>query len=189
MSIVQAAADLIWSPMLRRFPDVTFALSEGGIGWVPYFLERIDRVYTMHRAWTHQDFGGRLPSEVFLDRVALCFIDHAFGVESRHRLNLDMVTWECDYPHLDATWPRSPEVLAGYLTNVPDDEVNRITHSNALRLYSFDMFRHLPKDELSVGALRAQATDVDLGFRSSERLRKTGTEAVTVMDLAKGLPA
>ena len=85
MSIVQAAADLIWSPMLRRFPDVTFALSEGGIGWVPYFLERIDRVYTMHRAWTHQDFGGRLPSEVFLDRIALCFIDDAFGVESRHR--------------------------------------------------------------------------------------------------------
>jgi hypothetical protein len=72
---------------------------------------------------------------------------------------------------------------------VPDDEVNRITHSNALRLYSFDMFRHLPKDELTVGALRAQATDVDLGFRSSERLRKSGTEAVTVMDLAKGLPA
>ena len=176
-------------PMLRRFPDVTFALSEGGIGWVPYFLERIDRVYVMHRSWTHQDFGGRLPSEVFLDRVALCFIDDAFGIESRHRLNLDMVTWECDYPHSDATWPRSPEVLAGYLTDVPDDDVDRITHSNALRLYSFDMFTHLPKNELTVGALRAQATDVDLGFRSSERLRKTGTEAVTVLDLAKGLPA
>ena len=189
MSIVQAAADLIWSPMLRRFPEVTFALSEGGIGWVPYFLERIDRVYTMHRAWTHQDFGGRLPSEVFLERIALCFIDDGFGVENRHRLNLDMVTWECDYPHSDATWPNSPEVLAGYLTDVPNNEVDKITHSNALRLYSFDMFKHLSKDELTVGALRAQATDVDLGFRSSERLRKTGTDTVTVLDLAKGLPA
>jgi Amidohydrolase len=107
MSIVQAAADLIWSPMLRKFPDLTFALSEGGIGWVPYFLERVDRVYTMHRAWTHQDFGGKLPSEVFLDRIALCFIDDEFGVESRHKLNLDMVTWECDYPHSDSTWPLS----------------------------------------------------------------------------------
>ena len=66
MSIVQAAADLVWSPVLRRFPDLTFALSEGGIGWVPYFLERVDRVYRMHRAWTHQDFGDKLPSEVFL---------------------------------------------------------------------------------------------------------------------------
>ena len=77
MSIVQAAADLIWSPLLRKFPDLTFALSEGGIGWIPYFLERIDRVYTMHRAWTHQDFGDKLPSEVFLERIVTCFIDDA----------------------------------------------------------------------------------------------------------------
>jgi hypothetical protein len=42
---------------------------------------------------------------------------------------------------------------------------------------------------VTVGALRAQATDVDLGFRSSERLRKTGTDTVSVLDLAKGLPA
>ena len=85
-----------------------------------------------------------------------------------------MVTWECDYPHSDATWPRSPEVLAGYLTDVPDDEVDRITHSNALRLYSFDMFKHLPKDELTVGALRAQATDVDLGFQVIRTVEEDG---------------
>jgi predicted TIM-barrel fold metal-dependent hydrolase len=50
MSILQSAADLTWSPMLRKFGDLKFALSEGGIGWVPYFLERVDRVYKMHRA-------------------------------------------------------------------------------------------------------------------------------------------
>ena len=133
MSIVQAAADLIWSPMLRKFPDLTFALSEGGIGWVPYFLERIDRVYQMHRAWTHQDFGDKLPSQVFLERIALCFIDDEFGIESRHKLNLDMVTWECDYPHSDSTWPLAPETLAIYLDGVPDNEVNKITHQNALQ--------------------------------------------------------
>ncbi len=71
-----------------------------------------------------------------------------------------------------------------------DAEVDKITHENALRLYSFDMFKHLPKEQVTVGALRAQATDVDLGgFRSSERLKKTGTDTVTVLDLAKGLPA
>jgi hypothetical protein len=35
MNIVQAAADLVWSPMLRTFPDLKVALSEGGIGWTP----------------------------------------------------------------------------------------------------------------------------------------------------------
>lgn len=188
MSIVSAAADLIWSPTLRKFPDLTFALSEGGIGWVPYLLERIDRVYTMHRAWTHQDFGDKLPSQVFLERIALCFVDDGFGVESRHKLNLDMVTWECDYPHSDSTWPLAPESLAGYLDGVPDDQVNKITHQNALRLYGFDMFTHLPKQQATVGALRAQARDVDLGYRSSARLKKTGTDTVTVLDLATKLP-
>ena len=189
MSIVQAAADLVWSPVLRKFPELTLALSEGGIGWIPYFLERIDRVYKMHRAWTHQDFGGRLPSEVFLERIVTCFIDDGFGVANRHRLNLDMVTWECDYPHSDSTWPQAPETLAGYLDGVPDDEIAKITHENALRLFSFDLFTRLPKDRASVGALRAQAAGVDLSYRSSERLRKAGTETVSVLDLAAKLPS
>jgi predicted TIM-barrel fold metal-dependent hydrolase len=184
MNIVQAAADLIWSPVLRRFPDLTFALSEGGIGWIPYFLERCDRVYKQHRSWTHQDFGDRLPSEVFLERIVTCFIDDEFGIEARHELNLDMVTWECDYPHSDSTWPLAPETLGAYLEGVPDDEVAKITHENALRLFSFDLFSHVPKERSTVGALRAEASDVDLGFRSSSRLKKTGTKAVTIMDFA-----
>ncbi|MGB3895936.1 MAG: amidohydrolase family protein [Mycolicibacter sinensis] len=188
MSIVNAAADLVWSPTLRKFPDLTFALSEGGIGWIPYFLERVDRVYKMHRAWTHQNFGGKLPSEVFLERIVTCFIDDGFGIENRHKLNLDMITWECDYPHSDSTWPLAPESLAGYLNGVPDDEIDKITHENALRLFSFDMFGKLPREQLTVGALRAQARDVDLGYRSSQRLKKTGTDTVTVLDLAAKLP-
>ncbi|MCX2930412.1 hypothetical protein ORI20_09005 [Mycobacterium sp. CVI_P3] len=46
-----------------------------------------------------------------------------------------------------------------------DDEINRITQQNAMRPYSFDMFSHIPAEQLTVGALRAQATDVDLGVR------------------------
>ena len=65
------------------------ALSEGGIGWIPYFLERVDYVYQHHHAWTGQDFGDRLPSQVFSERIITCFIDDAFGVENRHYLNVD----------------------------------------------------------------------------------------------------
>lgn len=188
ISIVQCAADLVWSSVLRKFPNLTFALSEGGIGWVPYFLERIDRVYQQHRAWTHQDFGDKLPSDVFLERVAVCFIDDGFGVESRNRLNLDMVTWECDYPHSDSTWPLAPESLRPYLRGVPETEVAKITHENALRLYSFDLFSHLPKERATVAALRTEAVDVDLGYRSSARLRKEGTNTISILELTAQLP-
>src|SRR4029077_18628315 len=62
MNIVQAATDLVWSPVLRKFPDLKVALSEGGIGWTPYFLERVYYNYGRHHVWTGQDFGNRLPS-------------------------------------------------------------------------------------------------------------------------------
>ncbi|MGO9854494.1 MAG: amidohydrolase family protein [Acidimicrobiales bacterium] len=187
INIVQAAADLLWSPVLRKFPEITFALSEGGIGWIPYFLERVDNVYRHHRAWTHQDFGPMLPSEVFLERILTCFIEDAFGLESRQKLNLDMITWECDFPHSDSTWPESPEILASHVQGLPDDDIVRITHRNAMRAFSFDPFTHIPPEQATVGALRSQAGDVDLGYRSSARLKKGGSEPVSVMSLASTL--
>jgi hypothetical protein len=184
INIVQAAADLLWSPVLRRFPEITFALSEGGIGWIPYFLERVDNVYRHHKAWTHQDFGDRLPSEVFLDRILTCFIEDAFGLECLQKLNLDLVTWECDFPHSDSTWPDSPEVLANHVQGLSEDDIAKITHRNAMRVFSFDPFMHIPRERATVGSLRALAKDVDLGHRSSARLKKDGTDPVSVMSLA-----
>ena len=52
MNIVQAAADLLWSKPIKKYPDLKIALSEGGTGWIPYFLERADRTYEMHSTWT-----------------------------------------------------------------------------------------------------------------------------------------
>lgn len=161
MNIVQCAADLVWSPVFRKFPNLKVALSEGGIGWIPYFLERIDYVYQHHKAWTNQDFGDKLPSQVFNEHVLTCFIDDAVGMEVRHHLNLDHIHWECDYPHSDSTWPYAPEMAWKYLNGLPDEDIDRITHLNAMRNFSYDPFRHIPREQCTVGALRAQATDVD----------------------------
>ncbi len=165
VNIIQCAADLLFSPVLRKFPALRIALSEGGIGWIPYFLERVDYVYAHHKAWTGQDFGDKLPSQVFKERIITCFIDDAFGVESRHHLNLDNVTWECDYPHSDSTWPQAPEIAMKYLHGVPDAEVDRITHANAMRLFQYDPFSVRPRERCTVGALRAEAADVDVSLR------------------------
>ena len=162
INMVQAAADLLWSPVLRKYPTLKIALSEGGIGWIPYALERIDYVYQHHHAWTGQDFGGRLPSQVFHDHILTCFIDDAFGVANRHYLNIDSIMWECDYPHSDSTWPQSPEAAMKYLDGVPDEEIDKITHLNAMHHFSYDPFSHRPRERCTVGALRAGATDVDV---------------------------
>jgi predicted TIM-barrel fold metal-dependent hydrolase len=189
VNIIQAAADLLFSRVLREFPDLRVALSEGGIGWVPYFLERMDWTYTRHHAWTGQDFGGRLPSEVFRERIVTCFIDDAAGIAQRHEVGIDSICWEADYPHSDSTWPRSPEYLWKLLQGLPDTEVEKITHVNAMRHYRFDPFAHRPKEKCTVGALRRDASDVDVTPTPSSvapaRPRRKGTR---VADLV-GQPA
>ncbi len=157
VNIVQAAADLIWSPIFRKFDGLRIALSEGGIGWIPYFLERTDYVYRHHKAWTNQDFGGRLPSEVFNEHVLTCFIDDPVGIEILHHLNRDNVHWECDYPHSDSTWPDSPGLIADQLGGLADDAIDAITHGNAMANFSYDPFASIPRDQCTVGALQAQA--------------------------------
>jgi hypothetical protein len=167
INIVQAAADLVWSPVLRKFPDIKIALSEGGIGWIPYFLERIDYNYRRHHAWTGQDFGDKLPSEVFDERVLTCFIDDKFGMASRQFLNMDHVMWECDYPHSDSTWPFAPEEVAGHFEGVSDAEVDKVTHLNAMQHFRYDPFTTLGgRENCTVGALRARAEGHDVAIRS-----------------------
>jgi predicted TIM-barrel fold metal-dependent hydrolase len=184
INLVQAAADLIFSPVFRKFPTFKIAMSEGGIGWIPYFLERIDYTYEHHKAWTGQDFGDQLPSQVFKERVVTCFIDDAAGVKNRHDIGIDMITWECDYPHSDCTWPTSPERLMKSLDGVPDDEIDKMTHLNAMRHYQYDPFSVIPREECTVGALRARAADVDTGFHEVRKTRREqGTTASMLRDL------
>jgi predicted TIM-barrel fold metal-dependent hydrolase len=187
MNIVQAAADLIHSPVFKKFPDVTVALSEGGIGWVPYFLERLDHSYRVHEAWTGADFGSKMPSEVFMERVVLCFISDPVGARLARDIGVDRITVEIDYPHSDTTWPRAPEKLNKEFgaAQLDDDEIDQMTHLNAMRFFTYDPFWHRPREQSTVGALRAEAVGVDVEPRSKSKRPKTSREGpVKISDLS-----
>ena len=157
------AAELLWSPILPKFPGLKVSLAEGGIGWVPYFLEKADFVYRHHRAWTGADFGDRLPSEVFRAHVQTCFIEDTTGLRNRAVIGVESVAWECDFPHSDSTWPHSPERFMESIASLDltDDEIDAVTWRNASRWYEFDPFEHRSRTDATVGALRALAMDVD----------------------------
>ena len=187
MNICSAAADLLWSRVIKEFPDLRFALSEGGTGWIPYFTDRIDRTYEMHHLWTGQDFGTKLPSEVFRERFLTCFISDPIGVKLRHDIGIDNIAWECDYPHSDSSWPAAPEELAEVTAGVPDDEVNKITYENACRWYQFDPFEHRTREQCTVGALRAEAGDHDVATRSFDHGRFERTVGVSLGSMSAKL--
>ncbi|KUH72832.1 amidohydrolase [Mycolicibacterium novocastrense] len=176
MNIVQAAADLLWSRPIKEYPTLRIALSEGGTGWIPYFLERVDRTFEMHSTWTGQDFGGKLPSEVFREHFLTCFIADPVGVATRNAIGIDNICWEADYPHSDSMWPGAPEQLDEVLTanNVPDDEINKMTYQNAMRWYHWDPFTHMTREQATVGALRKAAEGHDVSIQALSKKEKTG---------------
>ena len=178
----------MWSKVPQKFPRLKYALSEGGIGWIPYFRERIDYTYDRHRFWTGQDMGDRLPSQVFDEQVVCCWIDDPVGVEMRHKMNIDMITWECDYPHSDSTWPQSPEQFMKQMqaAHASDEDIEKISHVNAMRLFNYDPFTALGgRENCDVAALRAQAEGWDVSI-VARGIKATGTGAMDLLNLASG---
>ena len=131
-----AAADLIFSPVFHKHPRLKIALAEGGIGWVPYLLERADYVWDRHR-WYQNVNQAVPPSELFRKHIWGCFIDDVHGLKNRHDIGIDRITWECDYPHSDSNWPNSRKRAIEVFADIPDDEVARMVEWNSRELFNF----------------------------------------------------
>ena len=174
MSINVAAADWLNLKALHDYPNMRIALSEGGIGWVPYFTERADFSNWRHKAWTHSLYQGDMrPSDMFKRHFLNCFIDDAFGLQNVQYIGEDNIAYECDYPHSDTLWPEVPEYLWRSLKHLTDAQIDKITHGNAMRWFRFDLFEHHAREQLTVGALRARAkaAGVDTTPKSSGGVR------------------
>jgi predicted TIM-barrel fold metal-dependent hydrolase len=162
-----AAQDLLWGPAFRTYPDLKVAWSEAGIGWIPFFLDRCDRHY-VNQQWLGHDFGDKMPSDIFRDHSLACYVSDPVALKVRHDIGIDIIAWECDYPHSDSIWPDAPETVMREMVgaNVSDDEIHKITWENSCRHFRFDPFAHISKEAATVGALRAQSPDVDTTIRS-----------------------
>ena len=117
--------DWLFSGKFEQLPGLKIALSEGSIGWIPYFLERAEQVVDKQRFWASRfdiDMNAEPRARRGQDRRELLdldtdirqlFKDHVFGtfIEDQAGIRLldiigeDNVMLECDYPHSDSTWP------------------------------------------------------------------------------------
>lgn len=153
-----SGALLTWmfSGVFKRFPNLKIALSEGGIGWIPYFVQRSQQVINKQHAWggtksynLHQgnDAGTALTFELELDGLDLqelvrkhvygCFIDDPVGVQLIDFIGIDNVMAETDYPHSDSTWPDSITVMKEQLAGLSPNDMHKVLRGNAERLFQF----------------------------------------------------
>src|SRR5207253_8818742 len=99
------------------------------------------------------------------------FIADPVGVNLRHDIGIDNIAWACHYPHSASSWPTAPEELLKVAEqyDVPRADLDKITHTNAMRWYSYDPFASVKKEDATVGALRAKAAGHDVEVRSFDK--------------------
>jgi predicted TIM-barrel fold metal-dependent hydrolase len=148
--------DWMFSTVFLRFPKLKLCLSEGGIGWMPYVLERIE--FTMERRGeqfsegTDIGYSGfeykpgvwdpalmEIPTrQLFKDHVFGCFIDDPHGVDSIDEIGVENVMLECDYPHADSSWPDTNDVVNTQLASLSDADRHLVEHENAERVFNLE---------------------------------------------------
>ncbi|MEI7507711.1 MAG: amidohydrolase family protein, partial [Actinomycetes bacterium] len=129
--------DWLMSGVFTEFPNLKIAYSEGQIGWIPYILERANNVWEENRGW-----GGIAdkvlvpPSQLFKEHVYGCYFDDPHGLRSLEEIGVDNVTFECDYPHSDSTWPHTAKIAAEQTRELSDEVVYKLMRGNAIKMLS-----------------------------------------------------
>jgi predicted TIM-barrel fold metal-dependent hydrolase len=140
-----ACAEWLWSAYPLRHPNLRIAMSEGGIGWVAMLLDRLDNIVDRSgygRSWPER------PADVLRRNFWFCTIDDPSTIDTRHRIGVENILVEVDYPHGDSTWPDTQLVIEKAWGHLPADELRAMCCENAARLY-----RHpLPEMVLPTGA-------------------------------------
>ncbi len=158
-------AEWLWSDFIHDYPNLKVILSEGGIGWLPYTLERAELVHKNHGPWMRHNWRGKRPTDVYREHFISCFIQDEAGVALRDLIGVETITFENDYPHADITWPNTPEQLwNGEFQKgaVGQRDIDLISYQNAARIYRWDAVERLGRENCNVAALRAQSGHVDL---------------------------
>jgi predicted TIM-barrel fold metal-dependent hydrolase len=139
-NMVRANQDVLASFVLggvfERFPRLRVVCVEAGAGWIPHYLYRMDHFAERHAARTGLKRLARTPSGYFFENVYVTFQDDPIAWAMTSLLNPKRLLWANDYPHSDATWPWSQNLLAEHMKPAPEEERRWILHDNVKALYN-----------------------------------------------------
>jgi predicted TIM-barrel fold metal-dependent hydrolase len=134
---VAHVTSLVYSGIFDRLPNLRIVLEEGGIGWMPSLMWRLDRAWKEMRP--HVPHLRRAPSEIIRDRFWFTtqpldepnqpkYLDEMFD-----QLDMDdKILFASDYPHHDFDAPDR------ILPQVSPELRNKIFSLNAEALFDFE---------------------------------------------------
>lgn len=127
--------DIIYGGVLDRFPRLRFGFMEGQVGWVPWFLWRLDEQYEEYTHRPGMALGlKKLPSEYLKEgRIFFsCDPEEKYLAFAAQELG-DAIVWASDYPHSDGIFPGAVSTFLEQPGLTPEQKT-RILSDNSLAL-------------------------------------------------------
>jgi predicted TIM-barrel fold metal-dependent hydrolase len=125
----------IFGGVFERHPKLRLVAVECDAGWVPHYSYRMDHVFNRHRYTKKAVPLSKMPSAYLSENVYFTFQDDWTALRVTHLLNDRRLLWANDFPHNDATWPHSQQLLAEQTRDIPADVTRRILRDNTVELY------------------------------------------------------
>lgn len=123
--------------VLRKFPKLRFSFVEAGIGWAPWWLERLDHFYEAPSIGGNKDYPllDRKPSEYLRSEQCFftCEADELTLPVAVKILGEDRIVWASDYPHHDSEKNGVGELKAR--EDLSESAKRKILGENGLKLY------------------------------------------------------
>ena len=131
-----AMMSLIWYGVLERHPRLKVVHVEADVGWLPYWLQRMEQHWDFSGNAEHPEMKIR-PTEYFKRQVWVAARGDEMTLPAVCELvGDDFVTFNTDYPHPDGTWPAGMEDLEKQ--PLPEESIRKIFWDNGARLYELE---------------------------------------------------
>ena len=134
--------DYILSGIFVRFPELRIAYAEGQVGWMPYVIERMDKIWEERG---DASFGIDLPnppSSYINNHIWGCIFDDEIGLKNRDIIGMNQICFEVDFPHADTTFPNTLKVATKICeeAGLSEDEIYRLMRGNAIDCFGLERF-------------------------------------------------
>ena len=126
---------------VRPVPGLKIGSVEHEASWIPHWLQQMDFTYVERPVFTKgwKSAEGLMPSDYWKRNMFVEFMEDDLGVQLRDRIGVENMLWGSDYPHAEATFPRSQQFLQRMFAGVPEDDLRKITSSNAAKMFGFEL--------------------------------------------------
>ena len=134
-----AMLDTICGGVLERFPRLRVGFFEAGLGWLPYWLERMDEhfdemrhlVPSLTRPTDASISASTASSRGSPRRPTHCASSPRMGLEG-------CVLWGSDYPHFDCVYPGALAEADKGLASLDQRVRKAVLHDNPARFAALD---------------------------------------------------